>query len=953
MTSFFDPAIFANTPTINVQDNRGLTIREINVHRTSASGDADIRITRHQYDTHGHLSQSIDPRLYAAMQTDRSVKPNFTWHYDLTGNLLRTESVDAGQTVRLNDIEGRPILTKTATGIIQTRQYEASSLPGRLLSISEQEAWETTPHVTELLIWAKNTPEEKNRNLAGQCVNHYDSAGLIRLESRSLTGTVLSQTRQLLADDQAANWINDNEAANQSRLDKQTYTTQSTFDTTGALLTQTDAKGNIQRLAYNVAGQLKGSKLTVQGQSEQIIVKSLTYSAAGQKLQEEHGNGVITEYTYEPETQRLISITMRRTSDTRLLQDLRYEYDPVGNVINTRNSTEATRFWRNQKVVPKNTYTYDSLYQLTEATGREMTNIVRQNHQLPSPVLPTDNNTYTKYIRTYTYDRGGNLTQIQHNSSAIKGSYTKRITVSNRSNRAVPSELTDNPMQVDTLFDAGGNQNTLTPGYHLDWNTRGQLQQVTLAAQRNSINHNKEWYHYGSDGTRLLKVNEQLTQYSIQQQRVIYLPGLELRTTQNDQNITENLQVITIGEAGRAQVRVLHWEKPPTDIKNNQVRYSYDSFTGSSQLELDDKGRMTSQEEYYPFGGTALWATKNQIEASYKFIRYSGKERDATGLYYYGYRYYQPWVGRWLSADPAGTTDGVNLYRMVRNNPVTLHDPDGLTPEQWHTREAFKQLPFSEHSLGTRDELAPKISGTNSLWYEAYHGQTKEREALGLFNELPFAEPKVAAAEEINLHGITTENVTVYRVEVAQQSEKFLYTAITDTGGVKIAVPNRSNEHGDREDYLSKTMPAEARKGGGWYQFAKNYIAANKGKSSGNLAFYNFGNPRRALQFYEQKTENPKEKFPFVIKSFDIPSAVFKAIAEDATLEKDYKKFPTAPMNVDVAAFNQLGLQPHHVDLLVGSIVPKSGRVYSENEHWQLMDKSSQVTSRSLIRRRQ
>jgi len=61
-------------------------------------------------------------------------------------------------------------------------------------------------------------------------------------------------------------------------------------------------------------------------------------------------------------------------------------------------------------------------------------------------------------------------------------------------------------------------------------------------------------------------------------------------------------------------------------------------------------------------------------------VRYSGKERDATGLYYYGYRYYQPWAGRWLSADPAETVDGLNLYRMVRNNPITLMDSNGLIP---------------------------------------------------------------------------------------------------------------------------------------------------------------------------------------------------------------------------------------------------------------------------------
>ncbi len=129
---------------------------------------------------------------------------------------------------------------------------------------------------------------------------------------------------------------------------------------------------------------------------------------------------------------------------------------------------------------------------------------------------------------------------------------------------------------------------------------------------------------------------------------------------------------MTVGEAGRAQVRVLHWQAgKPDDLPNDQLRYSYDNLLGSSALEVDGAGNLISQEEYYPFGGTAVWVARNEIEASYKTVRYSGKERDATGLYYYGYRYYQPWAGRWLSADPAGTVDGLNLFRMVRNNPVT------------------------------------------------------------------------------------------------------------------------------------------------------------------------------------------------------------------------------------------------------------------------------------------
>jgi insecticidal toxin complex protein TccC len=176
------------------------------------------------------------------------------------------------------------------------------------------------------------------------------------------------------------------------------------MNATGAVLTTTDAKGNTQRVAYDVAGLLSGSWLTLKGGTEQVIVKSLTYSAAGQKLREEHGNGVVTTYTYEPQTQRLTGIKTERpvghAAGAKMLRDLRYEYDPVGNVLKITNDAEATQFWRNQKVVPENTYVYDSLYHLVSASGREMANIGSQSSNLPSAAvpLPTDSSTYTNYI---------------------------------------------------------------------------------------------------------------------------------------------------------------------------------------------------------------------------------------------------------------------------------------------------------------------------------------------------------------------------------------------------------------------------------------------------------------------------------------------------------------------------------------------------------------------------
>jgi len=59
--------------------------------------------------------------------------------------------------------------------------------------------------------------------------------------------------------------------------------------------------------------------------------------------------------------------------------------------------------------------------------------------------------------------------------------------------------------------------------------------------------------------------------------------------------------------------------------------------------------------------------------------RFSAKRVDAeTGLIYYGRRYYAPPLGRWLTPDPIGFTDGLNLYAFVKNNPLLYTDLYGL-----------------------------------------------------------------------------------------------------------------------------------------------------------------------------------------------------------------------------------------------------------------------------------
>jgi len=59
--------------------------------------------------------------------------------------------------------------------------------------------------------------------------------------------------------------------------------------------------------------------------------------------------------------------------------------------------------------------------------------------------------------------------------------------------------------------------------------------------------------------------------------------------------------------------------------------------------------------------------------------RFNGKEQDqATGFYYYGARYYEPNLSRWLSVDPlAEKYQGFSPYNYTLNNPINLVDPDG------------------------------------------------------------------------------------------------------------------------------------------------------------------------------------------------------------------------------------------------------------------------------------
>ncbi|PTT74480.1 toxin, partial [Pseudomonas sp. HMWF007] len=221
----------------------------------------------------------------------------------------------------------------------------------------------------------------------------------------------------------------------------------------------------------------------------------------------------------------------------------------------------------------------------------------------------------------------------------------------------------------DTLFDRHGNQQAVQPGQALHWNARDELTSVTLI-HREDGRHDAEHYRY-SQGLRVFKRHQTYTANTEHFHQVRYLPGLEIRTRDNG----EELHVISVGNA-----RCLHWaQNKPKGVDDDQLRYSLDDHLGSCVMELDQQAQIISHEGYYPFGATA-WMLKYPADGiDYKTVRYSGKEMDVSGLYYYGARYYAPWLQRWLSADPAGAVDGLNLYGFVGNNPIVHVDQTGTS----------------------------------------------------------------------------------------------------------------------------------------------------------------------------------------------------------------------------------------------------------------------------------
>jgi RHS repeat-associated protein len=113
------------------------------------------------------------------------------------------------------------------------------------------------------------------------------------------------------------------------------------------------------------------------------------------------------------------------------------------------------------------------------------------------------------------------------------------------------------------------------------------------------------------------------------------------------------------------------------NIVGNGVHFAAQDANGNvSALVSAANGTVTATYEYGPFGeiirATGPMAKLNPFRFSTKFTD------DESGLLYYGYRFYNPFTGRWLSRDPIEELGGKNLYTFVCNTPMFKIDKLGL-----------------------------------------------------------------------------------------------------------------------------------------------------------------------------------------------------------------------------------------------------------------------------------
>ena len=246
------------------------------------------------------------------------------------------------------------------------------------------------------------------------------------------------------------------------------------------------------------------------------------------------------------------------------------------------------------------------------------------------------------------------------------------------------------PTSTNLDYDANGALLTLPDGTNtpstLSWNAEERLASTTSNTSTNN-------FYYDDTGRRIAKVedgsltlylwdgwNNAATANGSAQLTAYYSRGTDL---------SGDLQGAG-GIGGLVAVTRMGSTNDHADGINSGTFLLHSNHRGDIVQVTDSTGAVVAENRYMPFGN--LLSENGTFSSRYRF---SSKEMDASGLYYYGYRYYSPHLCRWISMDPIGEHGGINLYRFCGNDPVNFIDPLGYKNEWFFQKFPWNKLPIT------------------------------------------------------------------------------------------------------------------------------------------------------------------------------------------------------------------------------------------------------------------
>ena len=470
--------------------------------------------------------------------------------------MLRVESIDAGVRRSVLDAAGNVIEQRDSKGSLLLHAYDIANRPSRLwardnpaspLTLRERLDYGDAgdPHQPD-------TERTANRahNLLGKLSQHYDEAGLLTVDRYDFHGTIATKGRQVIADaailavfnppppnwqvpvfridwqPQAGTTLAAHAAA---LLDPARYETDVGHDALNrptAITYPRDVDGarKTLHLRYDPAGAITHVDL-----DSTTYVERIAYNAKGQRTLIALGSGVMTRYAYDPDTFRLTRLRSEPCTTTNpstyhpsgaAVQDFGYAYDLTGNLLTLTDRTPGGRLPIQPDQLDRS-FSYDPLYRLLTATGREC--------DTPPPPAPWDDHpkctdlTRTRaYTEAYTYDPVGNIRRLCHRAGT--GGFTRDFTLdpdnsAPHTNRL--SALTVGGTTSRYTYDTSGNLAAEDTSRHFEWDHSNRMRAYrtqTTSAEPSVHTH----YLYDSTGQRVKKlVRKQAGQIEV----TVYIDG--------------------------------------------------------------------------------------------------------------------------------------------------------------------------------------------------------------------------------------------------------------------------------------------------------------------------------------------------------------------------------------------------------------------------------------------